>query len=206
MTRTRNTNTQRGVWYGSQGPQRIVIGRSPRRHAAAAFSARLVFSPRERLQRKQRATRPVEREGLAGLRYAGGEYRARPDRAAGQQAPEPAAQSFSSGGRPGIHQPGSTDRSAKRRQGRAACEHALRLADNATRFSSRGGAATRACKAIKGLSLGIPTAPGPRETFNHSITGVRTPGDAIRPCTGGRVRDGADTAASSRELTVIVHA
>jgi hypothetical protein len=33
------TNTQRGVWYGSQGPQRIVIGRS-----LAEFSSRLTSS------------------------------------------------------------------------------------------------------------------------------------------------------------------
>jgi len=32
----------RGVWYGSQGPQQIVIGRSPRRHAAAVHSTRFV--------------------------------------------------------------------------------------------------------------------------------------------------------------------
>lgn len=32
----------RGVWYGSQGPQQIVVGRSLRRHADAALSARLV--------------------------------------------------------------------------------------------------------------------------------------------------------------------
>lgn len=37
------TEYPRGVWHGSQGLQRIVVGRSLRRHAVAEFSARLVL-------------------------------------------------------------------------------------------------------------------------------------------------------------------
>lgn len=56
------SNTQRGVWYGSQGPQRIVIGRS-----LAEFNSRLAMKPiRPRSPQAQGALCPKADDSHSG--------------------------------------------------------------------------------------------------------------------------------------------
>lgn len=123
------TNTQRGVSYGSQGPERSLIGVTLRvcsrliigaNAGEANYRSRLasegpaqmlarLFSSRERMQRKHRATRLADRSGFFGLSLSA-RGQAQEGRTAGADniaEHEPRSQSFSSDDGPGIHQRGT---------------------------------------------------------------------------------------------------
>lgn len=81
-----------------------------------------------------------------------------------------------SGGGLGIHEPGSTDRILKRRQGRAACEHAICLVATRSSRKDASSANARLGRAVTGTTV-VPNAsgriarrrPGPPHEFSSGV-------------------------------------
>jgi hypothetical protein len=161
-----HTNTQRGVWYGSQGPQRIVIRRSLAEH-----SSRLVpFSTNPKRSKRN----PATAQANAGLRGAAS---ASVSLSADYLAPaDPAAVEGACG-----HEPPATNTQRQPGYSRPA-----RVAPNAIKFGALNSRASASARPVSGL-------PATAQMGSPAVTAGETA--PFIHCTGGNRHETRDCAA-----------